>query len=97
MSEHVSVKTIQFDRDEIERRKQLVRDLWAGKPLDHVPVYISVASPAPRYSIQEQFFDGDKQWEESVAALAMTWKHVPQNDLVPAIRPDVGCSSDDAL
>jgi hypothetical protein len=23
-----------FDRDEIERRKQLVRDLWAGKAVD---------------------------------------------------------------
>jgi hypothetical protein len=84
--------SLHFDTDEIQRRKQLVRDLWAGKPLDHIPVYISVENPNPRYSVREQFLDADKQWDESIRALALAWKHVPQNDLVPAIRPDVGCS-----
>ncbi|MBN2294109.1 MAG: hypothetical protein JXM70_16905, partial [Pirellulales bacterium] len=83
---------IPFDRDEIERRKQLVRDLWAGKPLDHVPVYITVENPNPKYSIREQFLDGDKQLEESLAVLKLTWENVPGNDMVPAMRPDVGCS-----
>lgn len=92
MNDIASLATIGFDRDEIERRKQLTRDLWAGKPLDHVPVYISVENPCPRYSIRQQLCDADKQWAESLAVLGLTWKHVPQSDLVPAVRPDVGCS-----
>ena len=88
-----SIRDLHFDADEIERRKQLVRDLWAGKPLDCVPIYINVENPNPRYTTRQQFLDADKQWAESLAILKFTWEHVPENDLVPAVRPDVGCSS----
>ena len=93
MSDALPPPTFPLDPAEIERRKQLVRDLWWGKPLDHVPVYVSVENPVTRHSIREQFLDADKQWEESLAVLELTWRHVPENDLVPAVRPDVGCSS----
>ena len=92
MSDTVSVKDFDFDPDEIERRKQLIRDLWAGRPVDHVPVHITVENPAPKYSIREQFLDADKQWEEALTVAGLTWRQVPGGDLVPAIRPDVGCS-----
>ena len=92
MSKRFSVQDIRFDSDEIGHRKQLVRDLWAGKAVDHVPVYITVENPKPKYSIREQFLDGDKQLEESLAVVKLTWEHVPDNDMVPAMRPDVGCS-----
>ena len=92
MTERFSVQDIRFDCDEIGRRKQLVRDLWAGKPVDHVPVYITVENPNQKYSIREQFLDGDKQLQESLAVVKLTWEHVPDNDMVPAMRPDVGCS-----
>ena len=88
----VSVKTFDFDADEIERRKQLIRDLWSGKPIDHVPVLMSVANPSARYSIREQFQDGDKQLEEALTAAGLTWQEIPDSDTVPAMRPDVGCS-----
>jgi hypothetical protein len=88
----LSVKQFGFNRDEIERRKQLVRDLWSGKPVDHVPVYVTVQNPAPRYSLREQFLDADKQWEEAISVAGLTWRHVPDGDMVPAVRPDVGCS-----
>lgn len=81
-----------FDRDGIERRKQLVRDLWAGRPVDHVPVWLTVASPAPRYSVREQLQDSDKQLEVALAAAGLTWQSVPGGDVMPAMRPDVGCS-----
>ena len=87
-----SVRDFAFDRDEIERRKQLIRDLWAGKPIDHVPVLMNVANPAPRYSIREQFQDGDKQLQEALTAAGITWREIPGSDTVPAMRPDVGCS-----
>jgi hypothetical protein len=92
MSERISVKDIALDRDEIERRKQLVRDLWAGKPLEHVPVYITVEDPRPKYTIREQFHDADKQLEAALTVVDLTWRLVPEGDLVPAMRPDVGCS-----
>ena len=52
-----------------------------------------VENPCPRYSIREQFCDAGKQWSEALAVLGLTWQQVPENDLVPAVRPDVGCSS----
>ncbi len=92
MSERIQVQDIGLDRDEIERRKQLTRDLWAGKPVDHIPVYMTVENPNPKTTIREQFQDADKQLEESLTVLDLTWKHVPEGDMVPAMRPDVGCS-----
>jgi hypothetical protein len=92
MSDVPAVQNLNLNGDEIARRKQLVRDLWAGKPLDHVPVYLSVENPHPQYTIRQQFLDADKQWAESLAVLKLTCEHVPENDLVPAVRPDVGCS-----
>ena len=88
----VSVRDFNFDRDEIDRRKQLIRDLWAGKAVDHVPVLMNVVNPAPRYSIREQFQDGDKQLEDALAAVGLTWQKIPESDTIPAMRPDVGCS-----
>ena len=93
MTNLLSTKELHLDPSEIERRKQLTRDLWSGKPLDHIPIYITVENPNPRHSIREQFLDAGKQWEESLAVVRLTWQHVPENDLVPAIRPDVGCSN----
>jgi hypothetical protein len=91
MGNLVTVEDFGFDKDDIERRKQLVRDLWAGRPLDHVPVYITVENPAPKYSIREQLLDADKQLEEALTVAGLTWKHVSDGDMVPAMRPDVGC------
>ena len=88
----ISVRDFDFDLDEISRRKQLIRDLWAGRPVDHVPVLINIVNPAPRYSIREQFLDGDKQLEEALTVVGLTWREVPAGDTVPAMRPDVGCS-----
>jgi hypothetical protein len=81
-----------FDADEVERRKQLFRDLWAGRPLDHVPVLINVVNPTPRYAVRAQFQDADKQLEEALRGVSLTWTLIPESDTVPAMRPDVGCS-----
>ncbi len=88
----VSIHDFDFDKDEIERRKQLTRDLWAGRPLDHVPVFVTVENPSPRYTIREQFLDAEKQWDEALTVAGLSWRHVPHGDMVPAVRPDVGCS-----
>lgn len=83
---------IGLDRNEIERRKQLVRDLWAGRPVDHLPVLVNVVDSSPGPSIREQFLDGDKQLAAALRTVELTWKAIPNGDVIPAIRPDVGCS-----
>jgi uroporphyrinogen-III decarboxylase len=88
----LSVKDIGFDIDEIERRRQLVRDLWAGRPVDHIPVMITVTDPQPKYSIREQFQDGDKQLEVAMSTVVHSWQSIRDGDYIPAMRPDVGCS-----
>lgn len=88
----VSVDDFDFDRDEIERRKQLIRDLWAGKALDHVPVIINVTDPEPAYSIRDQYQDASKQLQAALRAAGLSWQSVRDGDYIPAMRPDVGCS-----
>jgi hypothetical protein len=78
-------------RDELERRKTLFRDLFAGRPLERVPVDVRVTVPSP-YTIQEQFRDGVNQLAAALANALASWKHAPSSDGIPAMRPDVGCS-----
>jgi hypothetical protein len=51
--EITKVTEFDFDHDEIEQRKQLVRDLWTGRPLDHIPIHMVVSDPQPRYTVRE--------------------------------------------
>jgi hypothetical protein len=78
-------------QDELERRKALYRDLFAGKPLECLPVDMRVTLPSV-YSIQEQFQDGEKQLAVALANALATWEFAPSSDWIPAMRPDVGCS-----
>lgn len=80
------------DGDEVERRKSLHRDLWAGKALDHAPFLLLVADPSVRHSVRDQMRDGGKQLEAAFSNALLTWRSVPRGDWVPAVRPDVGCS-----
>ena len=81
-----------IDPDEVGRRRQLQRDLWAGKRLDHVPFFLTVSEPAPRYTTRELLQDGEKQRRNAFAAALLSYRSVPGGDWVPAVRPDVGCS-----
>lgn len=78
-------------QDELTRRKDLYRRLWAGQPLNRLPVEVRVSIPSP-YTIQEQFRDGEKQLSAVLANALATWEHAPSSDTIPAMRPDVGCS-----
>ena len=78
-------------RDELVRRKEMIRRLWAGQPLERIPLDIRVILPTT-YTVREQFQDADKQLEVALASAMATWKHAPSSDAIPAMRPDVGCS-----
>lgn len=80
-------------RDELARRKALYRDLFAGKPLERLPVDVRVTAPSPvPCTVQEQFRDGEKQLAAVLANAIATWEHAPSSDSIPAMRPDIGCS-----
>lgn len=76
---------------ELARRKALYRDLFAGKPLERLPVDVRVVLP-PQYSLREQFLDGEKQLAVALANALATWEYAPSSDWIPAMRPDVGCA-----
>ncbi len=78
-------------RDELVRRKQVWRDLFAGRPLERAPVDIRVGVKAA-HSTRAQFRDGEKQLEVALDSAVANWKFDELTDTIPAIRPDVGCS-----
>jgi uroporphyrinogen-III decarboxylase len=77
--------------DELARRKDLYRRLWAGKPLERVPIDLRASVPSG-HTYREQFYDVDLQLEVALRSALATWQHIPQTDAIPAMRPDVGCS-----
>ncbi len=87
----MKLQIAQWMRDEQERRKERYRCLFAGQPVDHIPIEVHVLAPTG-YSVREQFLDGDKQLEVALASAQMTWELAPSSDAIPAMRPDVGCS-----
>ena len=87
----MSLKISSSMRDELARRKDVYRRLFAGEPLARMPVDVRVTVPSP-YSVQEQFREGDKQLAAALANALATWEHAPSSDCIPAMRPDVGCS-----
>ena len=78
-------------REETARRKALWRRLFAGEPLEHMPLDLRVTAPSP-HSVQEQFRDGELQLEAAMASVRATWGLGSRTDWIPAMRPDVGCS-----
>jgi len=79
-------------RDELARRKDLHRRLWAGQPVERIPLEVRVRVNPSGYSIREQFMDADKQLEVELSSAIATWQMAPSSDAIPAMRPDVGCS-----
>lgn len=78
--------------DELLRRKQLIRDLWAGKQVERIPLDIRITVPSG-FTTREQFLDGEKQLATGLASARATWTDLAdQTDCIPAMRPDVGCS-----
>jgi len=78
-------------RDELERRKDLYRRLFAGRPLEQAPIDVRVAVP-PGRPLQDLFRDGDLQLQAALTSAMATWEQAPESDAIPAMRPDVGCS-----
>lgn len=81
-----------IDRDEVERRCQLFRDVWNYRPVDHIPVHMVVSVNPYGYTVRDHFLDGEKQLRLELAKVRASWDAVPDGDYIPGMRPDIGCS-----
>ena len=78
-------------KDLIAQRKQVMRDLWNGKPVDAIPV--DIRYEADRIgTVRAVTMDGDKQLEMAMRNVQTTLDRLHLTDAIPAMRPDVGCS-----
>ncbi len=78
-------------REELARRKELYRRLWAGRPLERIPLDVRVSVPTD-HTARAQMLDPSKMLEVELNNALATWQHAPSSDAIPAMRPDVGCS-----
>ena len=82
-----------LDSSELERRKQQIRDMWAYRHLDHVPIWLTVRYNPWGYSIQDQYRSAEKQLAVQVASIERTLTVVP-DDVIPVLQPSVASGNE---
>lgn len=75
---------------ELERRKQQIRDLWSYRRLNHVPIWLSVNHNPLGYSLQEQLRSPEKQLAVEISSIEKTLELVP-DDYIPVINTSPFC------
>lgn len=74
----------------IEGRKQMIRDVWEYKKVDHIPVMLSINSNPYGYTIHDELFSKEKQLQLRLASIKRTLELVP-DDYIPNMFVNVGC------
>ena len=72
---------LDIDHNEIERRKQLRRDLWDYKPVDHIPIVFWLTTSGG-YTTREQYESTEIQFKVNVEAIKRSLKILP-DDYIP--------------
>lgn len=75
---------------EIERRKQVIRDVWEYRKADHIPVMLSISSNPYGYSMRDELTSKEKQLRLRLASIKRTLELVP-DDYIPALFANIGC------
>ncbi len=70
-----------LDHDEIEKRKQLRRDVWDYRPVDHIPVVLWL-TPSCGYTLREQRESGEIQFKVNVETIRKSLALIP-DDYIP--------------
>jgi hypothetical protein len=78
-----------WDSNEIERRKQNMRDVWNYKRIEHIPMNFTVWSNPKGYTPGDYLKDGDRNLEVSLRSLQKTIELIP-DDYIPVLKPDKG-------
>jgi len=76
---------------EIERRKQVIRDVWDYKldNVDHIPIQLIPVPNSKGYTLKERFTDKRKQLEVEVEKIKAGLELMP-DDYIPTLHPDLG-------
>jgi len=79
-----------FPKDEIEKRKDLVRKAWNYEKIDHVPICMSLDYNPWGYTMQEQLMSDEIQFKLRMHSCEQSLKLLP-DDYIPCAFVDVGC------
>ena len=82
------VTPLDLDHTDIEKRKQLRRDLWDYRAVDHIPVVIWL-TPSCGYTLREQLEDGEVQFRVNVETIRKSTRLIP-DDYIPFARVTQG-------
>jgi Uroporphyrinogen-III decarboxylase len=75
---------------EIEIRKQLVRDTWMYRKIDHIPIMLSVDYNPWGYAIREEINDMEKQLKLRMHSVKKSLELIP-DDYIPSMFINLGC------
>ena len=76
----------------MEKRRQAVRDTWAYRPVEHIPIMLSVTGNPWKYSVKDQLFDAEKQLAVSIRGVELSLERVP-DEYIPNAFINVGCNA----
>ncbi len=83
---------IDYNPAVIEKRKQAIRNVWAYRAVEHIPIMLSVAANPWKYSVKDQLLDGEKQLAVAMRSVALSFQRVP-DDYIPTAFINVGCTA----
>lgn len=73
---------------EIERRKQVIRDIWNYKldNINHIPIHLIPIPNSKGYTLKERYTDKKKQLEVQVEKIKAGLQLIP-DDYIPTLKP----------
>lgn len=75
---------------DLERRKQLVRDAWAYRKIDHIPIMMSLDYNPFGYTMQQELYNHEIQFQLRMHACERSLALLP-DDYIPCAFINVGC------
>jgi len=78
---------LDIDHREIERRKQLYRDVFDYRPVDHIPVFIWVTGfeGSDQYTLRQELESTELQFKINVELLKRSLRTIP-DDYIPTVK-----------
>lgn len=80
----------EFPKAEIEKRKQLIRDVWNYRKVDHIPIMMSLDYNPWGYTMHDELYNHDIQFTMRMYACEQSLKLLP-DDYIPSAFVNVGC------
>ena len=81
-----------ISKNEIEKRKQLIRDITDYKldGHDHIPILITHFPNSKGYNLTEIYTNEEIQLEYELEKIRSTLEKIPGSDYIPSIKSDLG-------